>query len=199
MISAFDPELESLGATLVLQAAARRDAGRGRLHRREPGEPGHLRLPEALGLRRPAAAAVGLERDRATSSTSAARSSSPSCSQPEQEDVTRELGVDEGTLGAIAAGVLIIVVAPISEEIFFRGFIFAGLRRAVPFVVAALISAAIWGIFHYTGADSWGVVVQLAVFGIVLAWLYERTGSIWPTIAVHAFNNAVAFTILTTT
>jgi membrane protease YdiL (CAAX protease family) len=41
------------------------------------------------------------------------------------------------------------------------------------------------------------VVLQLAVFGVILAWLYERTGSLWPTIAVHALNNALAFAILT--
>lgn len=116
---------------------------------------------------------------------------------PEQEDVTRELGVDEGTLGAIAAGLLIIVGAPLSEEIFFRGFLFAGIRRSAGFVVGALASSGIWGLFHYTGSDSWPVVLQLTIFGVVLAWLYERTGSIWPTIAVHAFNNAVAFTVLT--
>jgi membrane protease YdiL (CAAX protease family) len=117
--------------------------------------------------------------------------------QPEQEDVTRDLGADEGALGSIAAGFLVIVAAPITEEVFFRGFMFAGLRRAMPFAAAALLSAAIWGIFHYTGGGSWGVVLQLGIFGVALAWLYERTGSIWPTIAVHALNNALAFAILT--
>jgi membrane protease YdiL (CAAX protease family) len=87
-------------------------------------------------------------------------------------------------------------VAPVTEEVFFRGFMFNGLRRGTSFAVAALVSAAIWGVFHYTGEGSWGVVLQLTVFGIVLAWLYERTGSVYPTIAVHGFNNAVAFAIL---
>ena len=41
------------------------------------------------------------------------------------------------------------------------------------------------------------VVLQLSIFGLALAWLYERTGSIWPTIAVHALNNAIAFALLT--
>jgi uncharacterized protein len=116
--------------------------------------------------------------------------------QPEQEDVTRELGADEGVIGSIVAGVLIVLVAPVTEEIFFRGFMFNGLRQGTPFVAAALISAAIWGLFHYTGPETWGVVLQLTVFGVALAWLYERTGSLYPTIAVHAFNNAVAFAIL---
>jgi uncharacterized protein len=116
--------------------------------------------------------------------------------QPEQEDVTRELGADEGVLGTIVAGFLIVCVAPVTEEVFFRGFMFNGLRRGTSFAVAALVSAAIWGVFHYTGEGSWGVVLQLTVFGIVLAWLYERTGSVYPTIAVHGFNNALAFAIL---
>ncbi len=196
VISAFDPELESLAATLVLQALLAGTMVAVAFIVASPGAR-TFTVPEALGLRRPGRGAVV--------SSVIAYFVYIGCAivvavllQPEQEDITRELGVDEGTLGKIAAGALIIVAAPISEEIFFRGFIFAGLRRSVPFVVAAVLSAAIWGIFHYTGAGSWGVVVQLTVFGIVLAWLYERTGSIWPTIVVHAFNNAVAFTILTT-
>ena len=40
------------------------------------------------------------------------------------------------------------------------------------------------------------MVVQITVFGLWLSWLYERTGSIYPTIAVHMLNNAVAFTFL---
>ena len=93
--------------------------------------------------------------------------------------------------------ILVIGVAPLTEELFFRGFMFAGLRRRMPFIVAAGISAGIWGLFHYTGAGTWGVVIQLAAFGVILSWLYQRTGSLWPAVAVHALNNALAFAILT--
>jgi membrane protease YdiL (CAAX protease family) len=117
--------------------------------------------------------------------------------QPHQDDVTRDLGFGEGVLGSIAAGVLIVLVAPISEEIFFRGFLLGGLRRSMPFWFAAALSSGIWGLFHYTDPDSWGVVLQLSIFGLALSWLYRRTGSIWPTIGVHLINNAIAFTLLT--
>ena len=116
---------------------------------------------------------------------------------PQQEDITRDLGFGESIVGGLASAFLVVVVAPFSEEIFFRGFMFTGLRRRLPFIVAALISASIWGLFHFTGAGSWGVVLQLSVFGVILAWLYERTGSIWPTIGVHALNNLLAFALLT--
>jgi membrane protease YdiL (CAAX protease family) len=115
---------------------------------------------------------------------------------PEQEDITRELGVDEGALGAIGAFFLIVIAAPVAEEIFFRGFMFAGIRSHGSFLVAALVSSGIWGLFHYTGEASWPVVLQLSLFGVILCAVYERTGSIRPTIALHMLNNAIAFAVL---
>jgi membrane protease YdiL (CAAX protease family) len=41
------------------------------------------------------------------------------------------------------------------------------------------------------------VLPQLAVLGVILAWVYERSGSIYPTIALHVLNNALAFAVLT--
>jgi membrane protease YdiL (CAAX protease family) len=63
--------------------------------------------------------------------------------------------------------------------------------------VAAVLSAAIFGLFHYTGSGSEAVIPQLAFLGLALAWVYEETGSIYPTIALHMLNNAFAFAILT--
>ncbi|HEX2466729.1 MAG TPA: CPBP family intramembrane glutamic endopeptidase [Solirubrobacterales bacterium] len=193
IVSAFDPDIESLAATLVLQAALAATLVGVAFAVARPG--GGVAAPAELGLRRPLHPAI--------KASAIAYFAYIGCAlviaaliQPEQEDVTRDLGADEGVLGSIAAGLLIIGAAPITEEIFFRGFMFAGLRRGTPFAVAALVSAGIWGVFHYTGADTWGVVLQLTVFGVALAWLYERTGSLWPPIAVHALNNALAFAIL---
>jgi membrane protease YdiL (CAAX protease family) len=195
IVSAFDRDISSLAARLVLQGllaltlilTALLFAGSD-LRRFAP--------VADLGLRRPlrspyASMAIAYFGYVAVAIVIAA------LLQPEQEDVTRDLGFGEGPLGSTAAALLIIVAAPLSEELFFRGFMFRGLRRSVPFVIAALISSVVWGLFHYTGPDSWGVVLQLSIFGIALAWLYERTGSIWPTIAVHALNNAIAFALLT--
>lgn len=193
VISAFDPKLDSLAGRLTLQvllALTLLGVAFG------VTSPGGVTAPGELGLRRslippfkPAAltylAYVGCAIVIAL------------LIQPEQEDVTEELGYGDSGLADVATGFLIVAVAPLSEEIFFRGFMFAGLRRRLPFAAAAAVSAGLWGLFHYTGPGTWGVVIQLAVFGIALAWLYERTGSIWPPIAVHSLNNAIAFAILT--
>jgi membrane protease YdiL (CAAX protease family) len=195
IVAAFDSDISSLGARLALQGLLALTLIATALLFASP----NLRrfAPAAeLGLRRPlrspyASMAIAYFGYIAVAILIAA------LLQPEQEDVTRDLGFGEGLLGSTAAALLIIVAAPLSEEMFFRGFMFKGLRRSVPFVIAALISSVVWGLFHYTGPGSWGVVLQLSIFGMALAWLYERTGSIWPTIAVHALNNAIAFALLT--
>ncbi|MQA75138.1 MAG: CPBP family intramembrane metalloprotease [Solirubrobacterales bacterium] len=195
VVAAFDPDIDSLAARLTLQALLAGTLLAVAFAAARPG-PGLFAPAAALGLRRPPRSWIG-PMLIAYFGYIACALVIAALLAPEQEDVTRALGSDEGALGTIVAGLLIVGAAPLTEEIFFRGFLFAGLRRSTPFAVAALISAAIWGVFHYTGEGSWGVVLQLAVFGVALAWLYERTGSIWPTIAVHAFNNALAFTLLT--
>jgi uncharacterized protein len=194
IVAAFDADIESLGARLSLQVALVATFIGVALVAAQPGA--GLASLRALGLRRPRRPAIKASVLAYLAYIGAALLIA-AVIQPEQEDVTRELGVDEGVLGAIVAGALIVVAAPVSEEIFFRGFMFAGIRRQAPFWVAAAIPSAIWGLFHYTGPESWGVCLQLAIFGIALCWLYERTGSLWPPIAVHAFNNALAFSILT--
>ena len=193
VISAFDPGLESLGARLAVQVGlAISLVAVAFLVPRS----GALTAPGELGLRRslipplrPAALAYLAYIACALVIAVAI--------QPEQEDVTEQLGYGESALANVAVGLLVVGAAPITEELFFRGFMFAGLRRRLPFAAAAAISAGLWGLFHYTGPGTLGVVLQLAAFGIILGWLYERTGSIWPPIAVHALNNAIAFAILT--
>jgi membrane protease YdiL (CAAX protease family) len=194
VVSAFDPGLESLGAKLVLQALlAATLVLIAFVVTTRPGRA--VATAEALGLRLPRGpyfwAAVGAY----ACYVGFALAWAPLV-HPHQEDVTRDLGLGEGTLGAVAAGILIVVAAPISEEVFFRGFMFGGLRNRLSFGLAAPLSAAIFGAFHFTGPDSVGVLLPLAVLGFAMCWVYERTGSILPTIGMHALNNALAFVIL---
>jgi uncharacterized protein len=191
--SAFDPDLETLGAVLVLQGLLA--AAMIYVPFQVANEDGFAR-PGALGLgpslRAPVSTAViGYLAYLGCAIVISA------LFEPKQEDITRELGVDEGVLGAIAAFFLIVIAAPVAEEIFFRGFMFAGIRSHGSFVIAALVSSGVWGLFHYTGEGSWPVVLQLSLFGVILCAVYERTGSIRPAIALHMLNNAIAFAVLT--
>jgi len=194
IVSAFDPDLDSLGARLVTQALlaatliaiaflVTSDARAG------------VAAPRALGLRRPVRSPFGLAAAAYLGYIVFAVAYS-GVVHPHQKDITRDLGVGHGTLGTVAAGLLILAAAPIAEEVFFRGFMFGGLRRRLSFPVAALVAAAIFGLFHYTGPSSLGVLPQLAFLGLALCWVYEETGSIYPTIAIHVVNNAFAFALL---
>ena len=104
--------------------------------------------------------------------------------EPHQED----LGDKLGPVGVQI--LLIVLVVPISEEVCFRGMLFGGLRERMPGLVAALISGLVFGALHAgTGVTA---VPPLMVFGVILALLYERTGSIVPGILLHMLNNSIA-------
>lgn len=115
--------------------------------------------------------------------------------EPDQEDIAGELGVgDENILVAAAAVALICVLAPISEELFFRGLVFAGLRNRFGPWPAALLGGLAFGAIHApTGITT---VIPLAALGVVFCWLYERTGSLWPPVIAHAINNSLALAII---
>jgi hypothetical protein len=80
------------------------------------------------------------------------------------------------------------IVAPIVEEIFFRGFVFAGLRDQYGWQKAAVVSSILFAIIHFTPT----AVVPIVVLGYIFAYLYQRSGSIWPAILMHASSNALA-------
>jgi membrane protease YdiL (CAAX protease family) len=104
--------------------------------------------------------------------------------EPQQEDIA------DG-FGPIPIQILLIVIAaPISEEICFRGMLFGGLRERLPRLAAALLAGLVFGGLHaLTGITA---VPPLIAFGLVLSLLYEKTGSIVPCIVLHMLNNSVA-------
>jgi membrane protease YdiL (CAAX protease family) len=81
-----------------------------------------------------------------------------------------------------------VVVAPICEEIFFRGFLFSGLLHGMALWPAVLLSSLLFGIAH----GQVGSFVPLVIIGMVLAVVRWYTGSIWPGFAIHMGNNAIA-------
>jgi membrane protease YdiL (CAAX protease family) len=109
----------------------------------------------------------------------------------QSDDLASQLGANDSTFNLVFVAVLVSVVAPIAEELFFRGFLFGALRGVVPWVVAAIVSGACFGLVHAGGTDA-VFLVPLGVLGFVLCVLYRRTGSLLPGMGVHAFNNALA-------
>lgn len=116
--------------------------------------------------------------------------------QPDAEQsVAQDLGADQGTFGMIAAGFMVICVAPIAEEFFFRGFFYKALRSRFVVLAAAGIDGLLFGIIHFdfSGADALLIVPPLALLGFIFCLVYERTGSLYPVIALHSLNNSIAY------
>ncbi len=111
--------------------------------------------------------------------------------QPDaKDDLLDELGAKSSTLAAVGVALLVCIVAPIVEELFFRGFLFPSLQRLMGWIPAALLAGAIFGGIHAGGTPAI-FLVPLAVLGFLLCALYRRTGSLLPGMGVHAFNNAL--------
>ncbi|MFL5819977.1 MAG: CPBP family intramembrane glutamic endopeptidase [Solirubrobacteraceae bacterium] len=112
----------------------------------------------------------------------------------QRDQLPKELGVDRSTAALLVVAVLVTVVAPISEEFFFRGYFFTALRRWSGPWLSAAITGVVFGFIH-AGSAPVGYLVPLAVFGFGLCLLYWRTGSLYPCISLHAFNNSLALGI----
>jgi membrane protease YdiL (CAAX protease family) len=111
-----------------------------------------------------------------------------------EQSVAEDLGADDGSFGLIAAGFMIICVAPFCEEFFFRGFFYGALRTRFSVGVAAVIDGLVFGLIHYEGGnDAWLIVPPLAVLGLTFCLVYERTRSLYPVIALHSINNSIAY------
>lgn len=80
-----------------------------------------------------------------------------------------------------------IVIAPLVEEIFFRGFLFTGLREKYGWIPAALISAALFAAVHLQPLT----MPPIFLMGLIFAYLYQRTESIWPAVIMHFSINTV--------
>jgi membrane protease YdiL (CAAX protease family) len=112
--------------------------------------------------------------------------------QPRNDEALDGLGVDRGTAALLGAAFLVAVVAPIGEEFFFRGFFYGSLRNWRGPWPAALLTGLVFGIVHFSSSNA-AFLVPLAFFGFGLCVLYERTGSLYPCMALHCANNSLAF------
>lgn len=109
-----------------------------------------------------------------------------------RDNLPTSLGVDRSTVALVAVCVLVTTIAPLAEETLFRGYFFGALRNWRGPWPAAILTGILFGAIHYGSADK-VFLVPLAIFGIALCLVRERTGSLLPCIALHAINNSLAF------
>lgn len=96
--------------------------------------------------------------------------------------------------------VSLVILPPLIEEIISRGFMFSGLRQRMRFLPAALIVSVVFGFAHLQlgsgNAPLWVAAIDTFVLSMVMVYLREKTGSLWPGIIIHFMKNGLAFTFL---
>jgi membrane protease YdiL (CAAX protease family) len=110
----------------------------------------------------------------------------------EKEKLLETLGTSHNTTLLLLSAALTCVVAPICEEMLFRGYIFSALCNWRGLWPAAVITGLIFGGVH-VGSAPVVDLAPLAALGFGLCLLYRATGSLYPGIALHSVNNSIAF------
>ena len=91
---------------------------------------------------------------------------------------------------AVVVGFLLLVIwGPLTEEVFFRGFVFAGSVHWLGPTGAVFFSAFLFALAHMFV----GMIIPALFTGILLAWLYYKTQSLWASFIAHAAQNTLAF------
>ncbi len=107
--------------------------------------------------------------------------------QPAQDPMIQNLRLASGW-GILMAAATVVLVGPVAEELLFRGCVFGRFQAYGYGITGAVISALLFSVAH-------GILALIPVYfgiGIILAWLCQRTRSLWPAMALHGLNNAVA-------
>lgn len=92
----------------------------------------------------------------------------------------------------ILAFTTLVVVAPVAEEILFRGYLYGKLKKFVPIWAAILATSVLFGFIH----NAWNLAIDTFTLSVILCLLRESTGSIWSPMLLHMTKNSIAFYIL---
>ncbi len=114
----------------------------------------------------------------------------------------QDLGMNnpQGIIELVMAFVILVVLPPLVEEVIFRGFLYTGLRKKLTFLPAAILTSLLFAAGHLEIGNNtpllWIAAIDTFTISMVMCFVRERTGSIWPTIVLHAIKNGLAFTFL---
>lgn len=107
------------------------------------------------------------------------------------QDVVRIFSQDPSARTDPMVWLTVAAVIPLGEEVLFRGALQGGLRRLMPAWGAMALSAFVFSLSHEVSA-----ILPVAALGLLLAWLYERTGSLVVPIAVHCLHNGMQLLLM---
>jgi membrane protease YdiL (CAAX protease family) len=86
----------------------------------------------------------------------------------------------------------LVILAPLAEELLFRGYLFGKLRAINGFWASAIITSLTFAVAHM----QWNVGVDVFVLSLFLCLLREKTGAVWAGVLLHALKNSIAYFLL---
>jgi membrane protease YdiL (CAAX protease family) len=96
-------------------------------------------------------------------------------------------------LGALLLIIVVAVLAPISDELFFRGYVQSRLEQRLTAWIAIVVPATVWSMLHLAPSH----IVAVFPFAVWVGWVASRTESTLPAIACHVYNNALLLVLAT--
>lgn len=87
------------------------------------------------------------------------------------------------------AGIFVmVVIAPVFEELLFRGVILRGFLKNYSIAKSLIITSLLFGLLHFNLIQS----ITAVILGLALGWIFIKTGSLWMTIFLHSLNNGIS-------
>jgi membrane protease YdiL (CAAX protease family) len=117
----------------------------------------------------------------------------------ETVEAPEQVSTDLPPIGVAVTVLYAVVLAPVGEELFFRGVLFRSIRDHRGFWAGALASSAAFGLIHYMpgpALDSLLLMTVMVFTGVGMSYIYERRGSIVAPIAAHMAFNAIGLVLI---
>ncbi|MEW6059460.1 MAG: CPBP family intramembrane glutamic endopeptidase [Actinomycetota bacterium] len=114
-------------------------------------------------------------------------------------EAPRQLPEELPAIGLVASAVYAVVIAPIHEELFFRGILFRSIRDRHGFGAGVVGSGLAFGLIHYHEGPALNSLLLMSIMvftGIGLAWVYERRGNIVANTVAHATFNTIGLILI---
>jgi membrane protease YdiL (CAAX protease family) len=117
-------------------------------------------------------------------------------------DQKQELGFDTDAASSNLPLIFVslVILPPLVEELLARGFLYSGLRTRLPFIWSALITSILFAIAHLQFGSGqpplYVAAVDTFILSLVLVYMREKTGSLWPCVGLHMAKNGLAFVAL---
>lgn len=117
-------------------------------------------------------------------------------------DQKQELNFNFGATGPelLIIFVSLVILPPLAEEFLVRGFLYTGIRTKLKPILAGIITSLIFAMAHLQWGSGkpllWLAAIDTFVLSMVLVYLRQKTGSLWPGIGLHFIKNGIAFVVL---